>query len=1063
MTKQTNNHELEKAYLAIARDENFWRLGQEEFLQSLCRMVCEQLQVERVSVHLFGNQNVTLEPVILYSALSKTFAGGDTLSRHDYPAYFVALENFRIIDAENAETDIRTFEFASGYLKKYNIASLLDAGLYHGGKLQGVICTEHTGSIRKWTEAECVFLISISDLLSQRLLHDQLKDETRRHGKLKAVEEAMLVSANYAIFTTDSEGQILQVNKSTNDLLGCAPEELLGTNFSKLLLLPKNEKALVFCNREKSAEQQSVSFNELITAIKQNNNADFECLVNFKQSYFPTGLTLTPLKTKSGEIKGYISTIANITKRMNVRKNLTVQEQKYRHLFESSGDCLFLIKDDVVIDCNEEATKIFACSRDQFVGHYAYRFSPEVQPDGVLSESRAKEKTLLAMQGEKQLFEWQHQRFDKTLFHSEVTLSVVGYRDDLVLMASVRDIDSRKNSEQALEKSRQQNLLHNQELKLINELSNKLHSTNSQDEIYQLTLDTLIKYPIKPRVAIYTVDEVKNELHFKLQHGAKPGEMESVKVLPINPDFIGNALKTGELLYSPDIANDERILSVYKDTFAHAGLHSIVVIPLYYMQQRVAVVMLSYDHKNALSLNNLEVLYSIGKTVSLALINAGKNNELSYIAHHDHLTGLTNRTFYHKTFSLDIEQKQFDNAVLFLLDLDRFKEINDTLGHYTGDLLLQQIGSRLSSIVTKHQHQVSRLGGDEFIVWAGNVNTHEEAEKIAKSIIKVLSTPFSINEMQLNIEASIGIAMFPNDGIDSHALLRSADVAMYISKSSEKPYTFYDVENDIHTPERLLLIADIGSSIKNANGELFLHYQPKIDLQTSQVTGFEALARWEHPKLGMLNPGMFIPMIEMSNSIYHFTEEVLNQALAQQMQWRKEGYDYTVAVNISVRNLMDDRLVNLIKELLEVYDADPSMLELEVTESAIMHDSFKAIEYLTQIANLGVKLSIDDFGTGYSSLAYLRNLPIHKLKLDRSFIMGMINDEQGESIVNTIIALAKTLKLEVIAEGVEDEQTLEILRNMECNTVQGYYICRPNDWIKVSHWIKRRNKELIED
>ena len=1063
VTKKTEKHELEKAYLAIARDENFWRLDQEEFLQTLCVSVCKQLQVERVSVHLFGIQNTTLEPVILYSALSNTFSKGDTLSRNDYPAYFEALENFRIIDAENAETDGRTFEFASGYLKKYNIASLLDAGLYHAGKLQGVICTEDTGCIRKWNEAECVYLMSISDLLSQRLLHDQLKDETRRHGKLKAVEEAMLVSANYAIFTTDSEGQVLQVNKSTNDLLACSPEELLGTNFSKLLLLPKNENALVFFNREKIAEQQSISFNELITAIKQNNNADFECLVNFKESYFPTSLTVTPLKTKNGEIKGYICTIANITKRMNVRKNLTIQEQKYRHLFESSGDCIVLIKDGIVLDCNEEACKTFGCTTEQLLGQNVSRFSPELQPDGIKTEVRAKETTVLAMQGEKLLLEWQHLRYDGTPFHSEVTLSVVGYRDDLVLMASVRDVNERKKSEQALEKARNQNLLHNQELKLINELSNKLHATNSQDEIYQLTFDTLINYPIKPRVAIYSVNEDKNELHLKLHHGAKPGEISGVEIIPINPDFIGTALKTGELLYSPDIAKDDRILSAYRSVFAKSGLHSIVVIPLFYMQQNVAVVLLSYEYKNALTLNNLEVLYSIGKTVSLALINAGKNTELSYIAHHDELTGLTNRAFFHKSFGAGIEHNYFKKAALFLLDLDRFKEINDTLGHYTGDLLLQQISSRLSSIITKHRHQVSRLGGDEFIVWAGHVNTRAQAEKIAKSIVKVFSEPFYINELQLTIDASIGIAMFPEDGVDSHALLRSADVAMYVSKASEKTYTFYDSENDIHTPERLSLLADIGNSIKNANGELFLHYQPKVDLKTSEITGFEALARWEHPKLGMLSPGVFIPMIEMSNSIHDFTEEVLNQALAQQMQWRKEGSDYTVAVNISARNLMDDRLVSLIKELLVVYDADPSKLELEVTESAIMHDSFKAIDYLTQISNMGVKLSIDDFGTGYSSLAYLRNLPIHKLKLDRSFIMGMLNDEQGQSIVNTIVALAKNLKLEVIAEGVEDEHTLGILEKMECDTAQGYYICRPNTWVEVAHWINRRDKSSIEN
>ena len=1062
MTKQTKKQELEKAYLTIARDNDLWNLEQEKFLQAMCKTVCTQLHVERVGIYLFCDQNLSLNEIILYSALTDKFSSGEILKRVDFPDYFSALETNRIIDAHNAATDSRTSEFAGNYLKKYNIASLLDAGLYHAGKLQGVICIEHTGKVRKWTEAESVFLMSISDFLSQRLLHEQLKVETGRHKKLKAVEDAMVVSANYAIFTTDSNGQIIKVNKSTNDLLDCTADDLLGIEFSEMLLLPKNEEALIYCNRENIAEQQSISFDELLTAITQDNNADFECLISFKGSYFPAGLTLSALKNEGDKIKGYICTISDITKRVSIRKNLIVQEQKYRHLFESSGDCLFLFKDEIIIDCNEEAAKMFGYTHEQALGRSVHEFFPSLQPDGLLSEDRAKQRILLALQAGKQLFEWQLMRHDGTLFHSEITLSIVERNNDQVLMASVRDINARKVSEQALEEARQQNLLHNQELKLINELSHKLHATNSQEEIYQLTFDTLLNYPIKPRVAIYTVDEDKNELHLKSHYGAKPGEIETVRKIPINPNFIGSALKTGELMYSPDISVDDRILPDYKNIFAAADLHSIVVIPLYYMQKKVAVIILSYPYKNALSINNLEVLYSIGKTVSLALINAGKNTELSYIAHHDDLTGLTNRAYYHNFFKASVEEKSFEKAALFLLDLDSFKEINDTLGHYTGDLLLKQIGTRLSSIVTKHQHQVSRLGGDEFIVWAGNVSTTVEAEKIAKNIVKAFSEPFIINEMQLTIEASIGVAMYPNDGLDSHALLRSADVAMYVSKSSDKVYSFYDSDNDIHTPERLLLIADIGNSIKNANGELFLHYQPKMDLQTLQVTGFEALARWEHPKLGMLSPAIFIPMIEMSSSIHHFTEEVLNQALAQQMQWRKEGSDYSVAVNISARNLMDDRLVKLVKDLLVVYDADPSTLELEITESAIMHDSFKAIQYLTEIADLGVKLSIDDFGTGYSSLAYLRNLPIHKLKLDRSFIMGMINDEQGQNIVNTIVALAKNLKLEVIAEGVEDQQTLTILENMQCDTAQGYYICRPDTWIKVALWIKRRNQESIE-
>jgi len=285
-------------------------------------------------------------------------------------------------------------------------------------------------------------------------------------------------------------------------------------------------------------------------------------------------------------------------------------------------------------------------------------------------------------------------------------------------------------------------------------------------------------------------------------------------------------------------------------------------------------------------------------------------------------------------------------------------------------------------------------------------------------------------------------------------LLRSADVAMYQAKKNGKGYKLYEPGADIYTPERLAMIAELGSSINS--GQLYLHYQPKIDLLSNEVLGFEALARWEHPRLGSLSPSVFVPLIETSNSIFQLTEEVLHQALMQQRQWRRDGFNYTVAINLSARNLIDDRIVNLLENLLEHYETPGNKLELEITETALMQDIYLASNYLKQISELGIHLSIDDFGTGYSSLSYLSKLPVSKIKLDREFIMGMLNSQQGDSIVRTIINLAKQLNLQVIAEGVEDVKTLNKLRDMGCDQAQGYYICRPNNWAKIEKWLKAR-------
>lgn len=1054
---------LEKVYLNLARDELLWGMDLKSFLHEVCKTVCQELKADRISVHVFEEDNNVLNGLLYYSNTENDIPIQNILKKNDYPDYFNTLQQSRILFASDAINDERTREFSDTYFSKFGITSVLDASLHHAGVLQGVVCIDYIAQKKFCHESEKIFLISISDLISQRLLIEKLEKEKKLHSQLKSVEQALVVTADYSIITTDHAGEIIQVNQATTELLKCDSNDLLGNNISEYLLIPRSHNDLIFTSNTNIENCLSPNFPELVTYIDNNDDADYECILRLNSDeILPVSLTISRLVNVDEELKGFICTLADISKRINVRKALINQENKYRHLFEGSGDAIFLVKNYKIVDCNEEAVKTFSSSRENFIDRTFYDLSPEFQPNGELSRTYGDKYIKSTRNGKKIIFEWQFLGHDKTPLYAEVAMTMIENEDEQIFMASVRDISSRKESEIELATARKTVEQHNIELALINNLSNKLHATNSQEEIYNITLKALIEYPIKPGVAIYTVDSEKNELHYKCHHSAKPGEMIPLKVIPINPNFIGIALENIELLYSPDITCDDRILPNYKAIFALAGLRSVAIIPLVYLNKQVAVILLGYTKKDPLNQKNLDALYSIGKTVSLALINAEKNAELSYVAHHDNLTGLSNRNYFHNHFFEFIKSGETGKAALFLLDLDRFKEINDSMGHFTGDQLLKKIGLRLSSLNHNRQYMVSRLGGDEFIVLVNGIDGSEQASHFIEELSSLLSTPFQINDMQLMVDASIGVALYPYDGVDSHALLRSADVAMYIAKSSVSNFSYYDSSSDIHTPERLAMIAELGASLKSGAGHLFLHYQPKMNLNTQEIVGFEALARWEHPSLGNLSPAMFVPLVEVSNSIYQFTEEVLHQALAQQMQWRKSGHDFSVAVNISARNLMDDRLVNLIQKLLVEYDVEPAKLELEVTESAVMQDAYKAIDYLHQIARLGVQLSIDDFGTGYSSLAYLRNLPINKLKLDRSFVMGMMKDAEGESIVQTIISLAKTMKLEVIAEGVEDVETLSKLYNMKCDTAQGYYICKPNNWDFVNHWLKRRKKDLIK-
>jgi diguanylate cyclase (GGDEF)-like protein/PAS domain S-box-containing protein len=426
--------------------------------------------------------------------------------------------------------------------------------------------------------------------------------------------------------------------------------------------------------------------------------------------------------------------------------------------------------------------------------------------------------------------------------------------------------------------------------------------------------------------------------------------------------------------------------------------------------------------------------------------------QLQYIALHDPLTGLLNRYALHQEIKRSIAGNGKIKGALLLIDLDRFKEINDTLGHHIGDKILQGIGPLLKSSLHDDSTLICRLGGDEFTVFIKDVDDKDELEKIARQLRAAIRHPFEIDTIKLEVDSSIGIALYPQHGSDSHELLRSADVAMYNAKSGGTGSAFYDQATDRHTPERLAIMAELGSAIRE--GQLCLHYQPKFDLQQQRICGFEALVRWQHPRMGLLYPDSFIPLAEVSDVIHPLTLAVMQSAFAQLQEWVKAGLNFTVAVNLSARNLMDDRCVEELQELLGQSGIKPEQLELEITESALMHDPEGAIARLEKIAALGVKLSIDDFGTGYSSLGYLRRLPIQTLKIDKVFVKDMCRNQQDEQIVRSTIGLAHTLNLKVVAEGVEDAESLHMLGLMGCDFVQGYHISRPMAWNKMNDFLR---------
>jgi diguanylate cyclase (GGDEF)-like protein len=415
--------------------------------------------------------------------------------------------------------------------------------------------------------------------------------------------------------------------------------------------------------------------------------------------------------------------------------------------------------------------------------------------------------------------------------------------------------------------------------------------------------------------------------------------------------------------------------------------------------------------------------------------------EIRHKAYHDGLTDLPNRTLFREQVREALSDARSGglSVAVMLLDLDRFKEINDSLGHQSGDELLEAIAGRLPDLLRRKTDSVARLGGDEFGILARGLDGRT-AVALAERVQEELSRRHVLGDLELEVEASIGIALYPDHGEDVDTLLRHADVAMYRSKEVHVP-SLYDPDHDDYSPSRLALIGQLRRAI--AKRQLVVHYQPQYELRTGSMVAVEALVRWQHPELGLLPPDQFIPVAERTGLIRPLTLYVLNTALAQCRAWADEGLVLNVAVNVTGRDLLDLRFPEEVPDLLRRWDVPPERLELEITENTVLSDPARARTILSRLYELGVAVAIDDFGTGNSSLGYLTRLPIEVLKVDRSFVTRMGESDDDARIVRSTVDLAHNLGLKVIAEGVETEEVRRLLRELGCDMAQGFHLGRP--------------------
>jgi diguanylate cyclase (GGDEF)-like protein/PAS domain S-box-containing protein len=519
--------------------------------------------------------------------------------------------------------------------------------------------------------------------------------------------------------------------------------------------------------------------------------------------------------------------------------------------------------------------------------------------------------------------------------------------------------------------------------------------------------------------------------------------VRGIAYVPAEPpvSLLAGTIDAGGALAVEDLRGDPGLAA--HGWLSGAGIQSSLSVVVHGGDQRPFGILAAHTRApRAWSSDEVDFLQAVANVLASAIERRRAEEETRHQALHDPLTGLANRVLLQDRLEQALRARRRTAGVvaLLLMDLDRFKEINDTLGHDVGDEVLRVVGSRLQN-GTREADTVVRLGGDEFALVMPTANGVEDAMAVAHKMRSRISELIDHHGVPLRVEATVGIAIAPQHGQDPIALLKRADVAMYRAKHLAAGVAVYSRESDENHPERLAYFAELREAI--AGDQLLLYYQPKVDLHSGRTTAVEALVRWRHPVRGLIPPDQFIPLAERTGLIQPLTWRVLSLALEQARRWRRNGWPVPVAVNVSARVLHDPDLIRRVLGELTLYGVPAEALELEVTESAVMASPVSAMAVATSLREHGVRLSLDDFGTGYSSLAYLRDLPVQQLKIDRSFVRRVTKSHHDASIVRSVIDLGHNLDLRVVGEGIESREAYQLLRDLGCDEGQGYYIGRP--------------------